>query len=175
MAHAYDDYVNEKGQEALRQLWRSFGATVSVVSTANGTERRTMLATAVSSLAFEPPSLLICLNQSASAHDALIGRGVFSVGLLDTSHHELALHIASAPTGERFAKGDWHRLAPEAGDFAGIPYLAEAQATLFCRVDGTMPYGTHTVVIGQIGYLKQNLSGPALQYCDGAFGTFAKA
>ena len=45
--------------------------SVTIITTSNGSERFAMSATAVDSLSTEPPSLLICVNRTASLHAVL--------------------------------------------------------------------------------------------------------
>ena len=56
---------------SFRTAMRHVAATVYAVTTGHGGGRYGILATAVSSLSFEPPSLLVCVNRSASLHAPL--------------------------------------------------------------------------------------------------------
>jgi flavin reductase (DIM6/NTAB) family NADH-FMN oxidoreductase RutF len=48
-----------------------------------------------------------------------------------------------APAESRFGFGTWHSSAQ------GVLYLAEAQVNIFCRKVAAVPYGTHTIFIGE--------------------------
>ncbi|AWN46160.1 flavin reductase [Methylobacterium terrae] len=134
-----------------------------------------MLATAVSSVSMDPPSLLVCVNRTASAHEALRGRGAFSLGIMASPHRDLAAAIAGAPSAMRFAQGTWRRLQDAGDAIEGLPCLEEAQATLFCAIDACCDYGTHSVLIARIvGAIGDRAADPLL-YCDGGYGRFATA
>lgn len=159
--------------ETFRQVWRGFGSTVAVIATEHGAARHAMLATAVSSVSMDPPSLLVCINRTASAHEALRRRGAFSLGLMAAPHRDLASAIAEAPSARRFDHGTWQRLGAAEDAIAGLPWLEEAQATLFCAIDASHDYGTHSVLIARIaGAIGERGSDPLL-YCDGGYGRFA--
>jgi len=66
----------------MLQAMRRLAKSVTIISTSNGTERFAMAATAVDSLSTEPPSLLICVNKTASPHAALATGADFCVNIL---------------------------------------------------------------------------------------------
>ena len=55
----------------FRLAMRKLASTVTVLTTREADEHHGMAATAVTSLSTEPPSLLVCVNRSASLHDPL--------------------------------------------------------------------------------------------------------
>ena len=61
---------------------RHVAATVYAVTTGHGGNRFGILATAVSSLSFDPPSVLVCVNRSASLHGPLASAETFCVNVL---------------------------------------------------------------------------------------------
>ncbi|EOT7836645.1 flavin reductase family protein [Pseudomonas aeruginosa] len=152
----------------MLQAMRRLAKSVTIITTSNGRERFAMSATAVDSLSTEPPSLLICVNRSASLHRVLAGGAGFCVNILGQEQEQLS-HLCSGPVkGEaRFAHGDWR-----ASD-CGVPYLADAQATLLCRQDGCFSYGTHTVFIGLIREIRHSPRISPLIYVDGTYTTAA--
>src|SRR5579862_7315586 len=113
------DQVTGDFKRAMRRL----ASTVTIISTsdANG-NRYGMTATAVNSLTMDPPSILICANQSASIHDPLTVRGRFCVNVLTTEHEELVSAFSGRLKGDaRFGVGEW------GVDETGMPYLDGAQ------------------------------------------------
>ncbi|HEY0274572.1 MAG TPA: flavin reductase family protein [Paenirhodobacter sp.] len=158
--------------DTFRKLWRGFGSTVTLIATEDGGTRYAMLATAASSMSMEPPSLLICVNQSASAYGALQARGAFSLGILAHQAEAVAGAIGRASGEDRFAHGDWRALDAPGRATDGLPWLAEAQATLFCVTDQTFDYGTHTGFIARIDRAIGGTGGDPLLYCDGRYGRF---
>ncbi|WP_342247313.1 flavin reductase family protein, partial [Pseudomonas sp. OTU5201] len=121
-------------------------------------------------LSTEPPSLLICVNQSASLHGVLDAGADFCVNILGLEQEELS-HLCSGPVkGEaRFQRGDWR------SSEGGIPYLGDAQSAILCRQDGKFSYGTHSIFIGRIVAIHNSVEISPLVYLDGAYTTTAPA
>ena len=77
--------------EAFREAMRRFATTVSIISCSDEEGRlHGMSATAVASVCVEPPTLLICINNSTATHGALSRRGRFCVNILRSFHSELS-------------------------------------------------------------------------------------
>lgn len=132
-------------QETFKQSMRRLASTVSVVTCLSEGKRHGIAATAVTSLCADPPSVLLCINQSASIAEPLIKEGTFCVNLLSRHQTEVSTAFGGKLKGqERFNLGQW------AENPDGIPYLADAQANLFCTLDGLMTYGTHKIIIGRV-------------------------
>lgn len=128
---------------SFRAAMRGVASTVTIVTACDGSRRHGMTMTAVSSLSMDPPSMVICVNHSTLLHDVLISARHFCVNVLkhDQAEVSAAFSGASSPEG-RFSVGDW--LTHE----AGMHYLASAQANIVCRKMAAIPFGTHTIFIG---------------------------
>lgn len=132
-------------QDVFRQSMRRLATTVSVITCAQDGRRFGVTATAVTSLCAEPASLLVCLNASASITEPLLRGSLFCVNILKAHQAEISTMFGGKAKGEdRFSFGDWIY------NDDGIPFLVDAQAHLFCRVDGAMPYGTHKIIVGRL-------------------------
>lgn len=125
---------------AMRQL----AATVTLVTACDEQGCHGMPATAVTSLSADPPSLLVCINQTASMHGPTVRSGYFCVNMLADHQSDLCNDFGARPSKERFAVGNWQ------SGLRGLPFLPDAAASLFCIVEREMPYGTHTIFIGRI-------------------------
>ena len=68
--------------QAYRELMRHQAGAVTLISTGVHGNRTGLIATAVCSLTDTPPTLLMCVNESASAHDLIAEKGSFCVNLL---------------------------------------------------------------------------------------------
>lgn len=129
----------------FKAAMRRLASTVTIVTTRSGEQRHGMTATAVTSLTTSPPSLLVCVSQSASIHDPIGASGQFCINLLACDHHHLVPVFSGKMMGEeRFASGDW------VADEMGIPCLVDAQANVFCTVVQHMSYGSHSIFIGTV-------------------------
>lgn len=129
----------------LLSAMRRFGQSVCIITSRRPEGRVGIVATAVTSLSLDPPSLLISVNRSSSIHPIISARSRFCVNLLAVRHHDLARFCSTASSGEaRFSRGDWAEHAN------GLPYLLDAQAAIFCEHDGEFHYGTHTIFVGKV-------------------------
>ena len=150
-------------KEGMRQLT----AGVTIVTTAIGSERRGLTATAVCSLSAEPPTLLACVNREAGAHDPTLQSRVFCVNLLATHHRKLAALFADPDkSAERFESGKWGTLE------SGAPVLMDSLASFDCILGQTMRAETHTVLTGRVQAVRLDESLQALLYSRGEFGSF---
>ncbi|HET8612970.1 MAG TPA: flavin reductase family protein [Sphingomonas sp.] len=159
MTHPDDTALAEATKLALRRLAKSV-----VVITCRYEERRyAMAATAVDALSMEPPSLLACVNRSASIHPALAGAEMFAINILRRDHEPLSHHCGGAVKGEaRFEMGQWDHDAP-------VPILADAQAAILCRRDATFEYGTHSIFVGRVAEVRTFGEVDPLVYVDGRY------
>jgi flavin reductase (DIM6/NTAB) family NADH-FMN oxidoreductase RutF len=149
---------------ALRQGLRRLAKAVVVITCRHGGSRFAMTATAVSELSMEPPSLLICVNRTASLHAPLAAKAGFCVNILHRSHADISALCSGKEKGEaRFSLGRWEDEAD------GIPYLADAQASFLCRHEQSVDYGTHCIVIGLVEKVLIHGSVDPLVYVDGTY------
>ena len=117
----------------------------------------------MTSLALEPPMLLVCMNRESETGRAMAGTGAFAVNILGEDHGELAIRFARKG-GDKFSGVELDR-----GD-AGQPLLAGAIAHLECRVTEQVAAGTHTVFIAEVEAATARAGAPPLAYFRGRFG-----
>ena len=130
--------------QRFKKAMRRHTATVSIIATREHGFRYGMAATAISAVCTDPPALLICINRTATLYQPLMRTQRFSVNLLHEDHADLIGPFSGKLAHEaRFLHGAWQ-------DLHGLPVLDDAQATLFCEVDGELGYGSHDVVIGRV-------------------------
>jgi len=153
----------EQNQQAIRDTFRSamrhVAATVHAVTAIHDGKRYGILATAVNSLSFDPPSLLVCINRAASLHDPLTSAERFCVNVLGLGNRDVAERFATARGTSRFAVGEWR-------DEDGVPVLLSAQSSLVCRLIDCHVFGTHTIVIGQLVAAQHRHDAAPLTYFD---------
>ncbi len=153
---------------AFRLAMRRMAASVNIITiTADGVPQG-MAATAVSSLAMEPASLLVCINTRASMHDAIAETELFCVNLL----HHAQMSVAQAfsdnrPREQRFHAGDW------CFDPVKPPRLTGAQAAITCRRVAQHGFGTHSIFIGVVADVAVREDVDPMVYLDGRFGHVA--
>ena len=148
----------------FKQAMRRVASTVNVITVCVGGEPMGITATAMSSLSLDPPSLLICINRSASLHSPLEDVSHFCVNVLHRSQETIAQMFADrSQQALRFAEG-W------TVDCERPPHLADAQAAILCRRIKHFPYGTHSIFIGEVEAVSVRTDVDPLVYVDGRYG-----
>jgi len=150
---------------AFRQAMRRVASTVNVISICVDGVPMGITATAMSSLAMDPPSLLVCINRAASLHASMEDVSHFGVNVLHRDQEHLAQMFADRDKHAlRFAEGwEIHRDRP--------PRLADAQAALVCRRIDHHQFGTHSIFIGVVEEAVMRDDTNPLVYLDGRFGS----
>src|ERR1700676_5535975 len=150
---------------------RRLAAGVSIITTLKDEVPYGLVVTSASSLTSDPPTLLVCINKSASCHAAISEAGVFCVNVLSRSDaHLAALFRNPERRGERFSDRSWKRLQ------TGAPVLPSAIVAFDCTVDKIVPYQSHTIFIGEInGVLFNDEMCEPLVYLDGSYRRLAPA
>jgi len=149
--------------QAFRSSMRHIAATVYAITTGHDGERFGIIATAVNSLSFDPPSLLVCVNRSASLHEPMASVDTFCVNVLGVGNRDVADCFARGGAGEdRFEVGEWE-------EEHGVPVLATAQSSLICRVVHRHAFGTHTIFIGELIAARHRANAKPLTYYDGRY------
>ena len=152
---------------SFRNVMRSVAASVVVVAARNGDLRHGMTATAFTSVSFDPLSVLVCINNRGLLHTAVETSGSFSVNLLRGDHIEVSQAFSSPmPSEQRFAAGCW-------SEHHGLPFLVDAQASLFCRTRQSMACGTHTIFIGDVEDARCRDDASPLLYMNGEYGRYS--
>lgn len=155
--------------EQLRAGLRRLGKAVVVITCWHEDRRWAMTATAVSELSMDPPSLLVCVNQTASLHGPLTQGANFCVNILHADQLAVSQACSGAKKGEeRFSEGKWGSGA------CGTPYLRDAQANFFCEYETHIEYGTHAVVIGAVREVDWAGEVDPLIYVDGGYARAAR-
>lgn len=132
-------------QDQMKQAMGRLGAAVTVITSHDENHRYAMTATAVTSLSLDPPALLVCVNQENGLHKALSGGHGFCVNILFNDQEHISNNCAGVKKGEnKFNEGVW-----QTGEHK-IPYLKDAQASIFCDLDAAHPYGSHCIFIGKV-------------------------
>jgi flavin reductase (DIM6/NTAB) family NADH-FMN oxidoreductase RutF len=154
----------EELRASFKLAMRRFPAAVSVITAADQTRRHGMTATAVTSLSLDPPSLIVCINRSTLLHDVMTLGRHFCVNVLRKDQSELSAAFSGALAAEaRFKLGSW-LTSPE-----GVSYLDDAQINVFCRKVAAVPYGTHTIFIGETEAVKAQDPIEPLIYQDATY------
>ena len=159
--------MRDQDEDDFRQSMRRLAATVCVISCQHEGVRFGITVTSVTSLCFSPLSILACINQNASISAPLHAAGRYCINLLQSSQVNISKRFSGGvPASERFLAGNWQSKE-------GVPYLADAQANLFCEIDQAYRYSTHDIVIGRVLSSRFAAEVMPLIYQDGNFAVGA--
>lgn len=151
---------------AYREAMARIASAVHIVATDGPAGRAAFTASAVCSVSDVPPTLLVCINRSASAYAAFCGNEALCVSTLGAAHQGLAAAFGGrTPMEERFAAGRWRLLG------TGAPVLADALVALDCRIVGRHAVGTHDVLYCEVQAVSASSEAETLVYHDRRYRT----
>jgi flavin reductase (DIM6/NTAB) family NADH-FMN oxidoreductase RutF len=133
----------------FRTIMRQQAGAVALICTGSVGTRFGLTATAVCSLTDDPPTILVCVNRSASAHDTIEASGKFSVNLLGTAHTEIAGIFAGQTDLNGEDRFNVEGYAWEA-HASGTPRLVGAIAHMDCSVTEQQQFSSHSLFIGRV-------------------------
>ena len=149
----------EVDQHIFRQGMASLGAAVNVITTQGPAGQAGFTASAVCSVTDTPPTLLVCLNRSASVFNTFKQNQVLCVNTLAAHQSQLSTVFGGkTPMPERFAQGDWGTLV------TGSPVLHQALVSFDCEIVQSMSIGSHDVLFCQIKAMQHQAGLNALMY-----------
>ncbi|HEX2723413.1 MAG TPA: flavin reductase family protein [Gemmatimonadaceae bacterium] len=148
-------------QHAFRSVLGRFATGVTVV-TAIGARNRVVgiTVTAFSSVSLDPPLVSICIDHSASVHNALSKAESFVVNILSEGQEALARRFAETDPN-RFEGIGWDR------GQTGNAILFDVLGYLECRVVGRHRAGDHDIIIGEVEVAESSEGKPLLYYRGG--------
>lgn len=151
----------------MKSGMRRLASGVCVLSTrTDENEPFAMTVSSVTSVSDNPASLLVCINKQVSQQGHLSTLGnTFAINILSQEQQDVSNRCAGRhDEKDRFKVGRW------AYTESGIPYLEDALAVFFCRVDLASAYGTHHIVVGLIHDVKVGEGDvDPLVYVDGRY------
>ena len=150
-------------QDNFRLAMRRYIYSVSIMSNRDSNNNpNAITVSSVTSISMEPPSILICINKSSKIHDSIVSGSKFCINLLTKDQHELS-NICSDDQkhDQRFVDQNWN--------LDNLPFLENAQANIFCKVDKLSSYHTHTIVIGLVEDANFADTISTLTYVDGDY------
>lgn len=131
--------------DAYRGGMRLLAAGVCLITASCDSEPGGMIATAVTSVSAKPPTLLVCINRSASMFTLIQQTGSFCVSVLTREALPLVdLFSHSARRAERFRTGEWTTATN------GAPVCAEALVAFECRLAQIVDWHSHGIFLGEV-------------------------
>lgn len=130
----------------LKMALRRLPGPVSLITTceSGGGDAAGMVASAVTPVSMEPPSMLVAVNQMSATHGVISRSQRFCINLLGIGQTAyVGLFTDGSRRSERFDSADWSYAD-------GVPFLRGACSNIFCRVSETLVFGTHELFIGEV-------------------------
>lgn len=160
-----DSVTDPAAADAYRNGMRWLAAGVCLITSTREGEWGGMIATAVTSVSTEPPTLLVCVNRNASLFQVIQESGAFCVNVLGVGSSAVVdMFSSTARRAERFQAGSWSQLA------SGVPMCGEALVGFDCRVAKVVDWHTHAIFIGEVrGVFHPQSSTQPLLYMDRRF------
>ncbi len=130
--------------EVFLEAMSSLAAGVVVVTgkDSDGTPRG-FTATSVTSYSANPPSVIVCIDETSNSYRAVVEGDFFGVSLLAAGQQDIARLFASK-AGDKFDQCRWW------WSEEGIPLLEGAVFGLDCRRAFVARHGDHAMVIGEV-------------------------
>lgn len=147
-------------QHIFRQGMSNLGAAVNVITTDGEAGKAGFTASAVCSVTDNPPTLLVCLNRSASVFEIFKKNQVLCVNTLSSQQQNLSdLFGGKTSMSARFEQGKWTTLVTQA------PVLENALVNFDCEVVQSLSVGSHDVLFCQVKAVELHSAGMnALMY-----------
>ncbi|PZN97117.1 MAG: flavin reductase [Alphaproteobacteria bacterium] len=146
----------------LRDAFGCFATGVTVVTgrTADG-GRTGLTANSFTSVSLDPPLLLFCPANAASALPALRDTGRFAINILDLDGQPVADRFTKKGI-DRFADADWE-------EWDGLPILKQAKAAFACTLHADHDGGDHRIIVGRVTRFGQAPERESLLYLHGRY------
>ena len=120
---------------------------VTVAAGGAGGEDHGMTANWVMQAAFDPPMVVVALENTSKTLGMIRDSRHFAVNVLLDSQRDLAAKLGrSSEQAPQKLKGIKTKPAP----VAGAPVIADCLGWVECRVVATLPSGDHTLVLGEV-------------------------
>lgn len=135
----------------FRDAMALVGAAANIVTSDGPAGKVGFAATAVCSVTDTPPTLLVCLNRSASVYEAVTENGCLRVNTLAPTHEALALLFGGKTSQmERFSSGQW------TGNPGTPPILDDALVSFAGNIIETTRIGSHDVLFVEVSDIRIN-------------------
>ena len=132
---------------AKKTILRQFPYGLYAVTVAHDGEEHGMTANWVTQAAFEPPMVVVAVENTAKTIAMIREARHFAVNLFQQGQRELAAKLGrSSEQAPHKLKGIKTKPAP----VSKAPVLADALGWVECRLVATLPAGDHTLVLGEV-------------------------
>lgn len=153
-------------QAAKTTILRHFPYGLYVVTVGHGGEEHGMTANWVTQAAFEPPMVVVAVENGSRTIEMIRDAHHFAVNVLQKGQRDLAAKLGrSSEQSPHKLKGIKTKPAPG----ANTPVLADSLGWVECRLITTLPAGDHTLVLGEVIEAGADHTGEALTLSEAGF------
>jgi flavin reductase (DIM6/NTAB) family NADH-FMN oxidoreductase RutF len=152
---------------SFRGAMRHLAGGVSVITVGRDKDITGMTVSSVSSLAIEPPTLIVSVNRNSSSWGLLDRYGAFGINVLSAHHLSIAERFSGkdgAKGAVRFAGAQWTTGGP-----TGVPLLVGALVAIECAVEDVIERHSHAIVIGRVLDIDVSEAASPLLYWHGEY------
>jgi flavin reductase (DIM6/NTAB) family NADH-FMN oxidoreductase RutF len=130
-----------------KTILRHFPYGLYVVTVSHGGEDHGMTANWLTQAAFDPPMVVVAIENTSRTIEMIRDSHHFAINLLLSGQRDLAGKLGrSSEQAPQKLKG----IKTKPGPISGTPVLADALGWIECRVVATLPAGDHTLVLGEV-------------------------
>ena len=131
-------------RESFREACARYatGITIATVIGTDGSAQG-LTANSFSSVSWNPPLVLVCVDHRASVHEHFYASDSFAINILAEDQREISNRFASSGE-DRFEGVKWSE------GVLGVPLIDEALAHLECRTTHRHLAGDHTIFVGEV-------------------------
>ena len=148
--------------EQLRQSMRAWVSGVTIVTAIHAGERHGMTVSSFTSVALEPPLIIVSLQTASRTHQLVSQAKAFAVTILAEDQQELSERFAGrlGNAEDRLADLETETLV------TGAPFIKGGLAYLDCRVTQSISLGTNTLFLAEVVAARGNGADQPLVYHD---------
>lgn len=156
--------------EQLRQSMRAWTSGVTIVTASIHGEEHGMTVSSFTSIALEPPLIMVSLQTSSRTHGLVSRAQSFGVTILSADQQQISEVFAGRipDTEDRMAGIETGTLV------TGAPFIKGGLAWLDCRVRQTIPIGSNTMFLGEVVAARGTGEGQPLVYHDRSYKHFSE-
>lgn len=134
-------------EAAKKTVLRHFPYGLYGITVMSEGDDHAMTANWVSQAAFEPPMVVVAIENDAKSLPMIRDARAFAVNVLAAGQRELAAQLGRS---SRKVPYKLTGIPTKPGPVTGAPLLTDALGWLECRLVATMPAGDHTLVLGEV-------------------------
>jgi flavin reductase (DIM6/NTAB) family NADH-FMN oxidoreductase RutF len=151
--------------EKLRQAMRAWTSGVTIVTALHNDEQHGMTVSSFTSIALEPPLVIISLQRDSRTHELVSQSNAFAITILGEDQQELSDRFAGRiPDAEdRFADIETETLV------SGAPFIKGGLAYMDCHVTQAILVGSNTLFLAEVVAARGNGEGQPLVYHDRSY------